>query len=123
MIEAQVRELAENRQGTEIPKPEAKAAFRIKGLGIRRGETALIYTIPSHTGSKPYQKGITLAEFEKAYSQLKRSGSLTASWFNQELPACAKEGSCNFTSLGGIFELLGVAKYSGRGEYKFEGRS
>lgn len=122
MIEAQIRELAENWQGATIPKPGAKAAFRIKGLGIRRGETALIYTISSYTGSKPYQKGITIAEFRKAYSNLKKR-EFNGPWFNQELPGCAKEGSCNFTSLGGILELLGVAKYSGRGVYKFEAPS
>lgn len=38
--------------GTAIPKPEAKAEFRIKGPGRRRGETAIIYTIPSHTGQE-----------------------------------------------------------------------
>ena len=123
MIENRVLELAQNSQGMEIPKPEAKEAFRIKGLGTRRGETALIYTIPSHTGKKPYQKGITISEFEKAYLELKKSGCLTKAWFNRQLPACAKEGSCNFTSLGGIFEMLGFAKYTGRGEYQYQVRS
>jgi len=36
------------RPGTEIPKPAAKGAFTIKGLGARRGESALIYRIPNH---------------------------------------------------------------------------
>jgi hypothetical protein len=68
MIESRIRELAQAHAGAEIPKPEAKAPFRIEGPGTRRGETALVYTIPSHTGEKPYQKGITMSEFKLAYS-------------------------------------------------------
>lgn len=64
MIRSQILESAKKKQGSEIPKPEAKDVFRIKGLGIRRGESALVYTIPSHTGKKPYEKGIALSEFE-----------------------------------------------------------
>lgn len=123
MVEQRVRELAESSIGTVIPKPKAKEAFRIKGLGVRRGGAALIYAIPSHTGKKPYQKGIAMSEFQKAYIQLTETRHFTSTWFNRALPACAKEGSCNFTSLGGVFELLGLAEYSAPGEYKLKGRS
>ena len=123
MIKQKIEDLAKEKQGLEIPKPQAKGDFRIKGLGIRRGEPALIYTIPSHTGKKPYQKGIAFSEFEKAFAEMKKSGLFTKSWFDRHLPGCSKEGSCNFTSMGGIFQLLGVAQYSGRGEYKLRDRS
>ena len=103
--------------GDVIPKPNAKESFLIKGMGKRRGEEALIYLIPSHTGRSPYQKGITLSEFDSAYSQLKTSGELTRQWFNLNLQKCAKEGACNFTTVGGIFELLKLAKYCGKGCY------
>lgn len=103
---------------TVIPKPAAKADFVVKGWGKRRGEEALIYYIPSHTHPHtPYQKGITVGEFRQAYDQLNRSGSLTRVWFNENMPKCAKEGGCNFTTIGGIFELLGIAKYSESGVY------
>ena len=105
--------------GTVIPKPEAKADFVVKGWGKRRGESALIYFIPNHRDSnKPHQKGITESEFEKAFSELLSSGAFTRHWFNQFLSNCAKEGACNFTTIGGIFGLLGEAAYSGRGVYE-----
>ena len=104
--------------GTVIPKPAAKANFLVKGTGTRRGERALIYTIPNHKNpDKPYQKGITATEIERAYQQLITSGRFNRDWFNRYLPGCSKEGGCNFTTIGGLFILLGVAKYAGSGEY------
>ena len=105
--------------GTVIPKPEAEADFVVKAWGRRRGETAPVYSIPNHRNpSKPYEKGITESEFEKALRELQNSGEFTRSWFNKHLAACAKEGACNYTTIGGIFELLGEAQYSSRGVYE-----
>jgi hypothetical protein len=108
--------------GTKIPKPEARADFIVKKVwGVRRGERALIYTIPNHrTPTKPYQKGITVSEWAAAFERLIEAGDLTRSWFEQSMPACAKEGGCNFTTIGGLFELLGYAEYDreGRGVYR-----
>ena len=104
--------------GIVIPKPEAKGDFTFKGWGKRRNQPALIYTIPNHAdAARPYEKGVTEREFEAAYNQLMRSDFLTREWFNNALPACAKEGGCNFTTIGGLFELLGLAEYSSRGRY------
>ncbi|TCN86471.1 hypothetical protein [Vibrio crassostreae] len=47
-MEKVIRELAKE-VGRVIQKPEMKTDFVIKGLGIRRGEEALIYRIPSHS--------------------------------------------------------------------------
>lgn len=111
-------DLALNHQGTEIPKPHAKAPFLIKRLGKRRGEQALIYQIPSHSEKTPfYEKGVTLTEFDMAHSQLMSTEKFTRDWFNTNLSACAKEGACNFTTIGGIFELIGIAKYQCIGTY------
>ncbi|HHF3171029.1 TPA: hypothetical protein ACPJ1O_004410 [Vibrio diabolicus] len=102
-MEKSIRELAKE-VGRVIPKPEAKADFVIKGIGRRRGEEALIYRIPSHSEKAPfYEKGVTLSEFQLAYSHLRESGYLTRTWFNKNLSACAKEGACNFTTIGGVF--------------------
>jgi len=114
-IQARLEELP---GGTVIPKPEAKGDFIIKGWGMRRGERALIYTIPNHkNSSKPHQKGITRSEWERAFERLQGTGEFTHLWFNTALPACAKEGSCNFTTIGGVFQLLGLAAYKRRGIY------
>jgi len=112
-------DFAEKHPGTEIPKPNAIAPFLIKRIGNRRGEPALIYQIPSHSEKSPfYEKGVTVTEFEKAYNQLLSTGEFTRGWFNSNLPACAKEGGCNYTTIGGVFELIGVAKYKCRGKYE-----
>ena len=108
---------------TVIPKPEATADFRVKGWGKRRGEPALIYTIPNHRdSSKPYEKGVTESEFTAAYDRLISNGELRREWFNTNLAACAKEGGCNFTTIGGIFQIIGIASYAERGVYHHVGK-
>ncbi|MDT8322094.1 MAG: hypothetical protein RQ826_16385 [Xanthomonadales bacterium] len=82
----------------------------------------MIYRIPNHRNpNHPYEKGITVSEFEAAARQLDGTGELNQSWFQKSLPGCAREGSCNFTTLGGIFELLGRAEYAGPGVYRRRG--
>jgi len=114
----------EIKPGTIIPKPAARADFVVKRVwGVRRGENALIYTIPNHnTPTKPYRKGITESEWVHAFEHLTDAGDFSRSWFERSMPACAKEGGCNFTTIGGIFELLGHATYE-RGTYRRNGPS
>ena len=105
--------------GTVIPKPEARGDFVVKGWGKRRGERALIYTIPNHRDPRrSYEKGINELEWKKAFDHLTKTSEFSSLWFQQSLTGCANEGSCNFTTIGGIFELLGDAKYVKRGVYK-----
>ena len=117
MVANRIRELIA--PGTVIPKPEAKAPFTVKEWASRRGEPALVYRIPNHSDpGRPHEKGVTESEFEKAFIQLRKSGEFTREWFNEHLPSCAREGGCNYTTIGGVFELLGEATYSSRGVYK-----
>ena len=105
--------------GTVIPKPAAKQPFKVKGVGTRRGEPALIYYVPNHKNpKKPNQKGINISEIETAYKQLVSNGTFTREWFRNNMPACNAEGGCNFTTIGGFFILLGEAEYIGNGEYR-----
>jgi len=105
--------------GATIPKPKATADFVVKGWGRRRGEHALVYFIPNHRDpGRPYEKGITTSDFEKAFAELRLSGVFTRSWFNEHLQACAKEGACNYTTIGGVFNILGEAAYVRRGTYE-----
>ena len=104
--------------GTVIPKPEARANSVAKRWGRRRGERALVYTIPNHRDERrPSEKGITESEWVQAYGHLTATGQLTRKWFEREMPECNREGGCNFTTIGGIFELLGIATYAQRGTY------
>ena len=105
--------------GTVIPKPAAKAAFKVKGWGRRRGEDSLIYYVPNHSvPTAPYEKGVTKSEWTKAFERLKYAGEFTSAWFEINMRPCANEGHCNFTTIGGIFQLLGIAVYSGPGVYR-----
>ena len=110
---------AEIHAGAMVPKPSAPESYRIKGWGRRRGEPALVYFIPNRGNPNyPHEKGVTETEFERAWHQLIRAGEFTRQWFNRELSGCAREGGCNFTTIGGIFELLGEASYSSQGIYR-----
>ena len=109
--------------GTVIPKPQARGDFIVKGWKRRRGERALIYTIPNHnTPTKPYSKGVTVSEWVQAFEHLIDAGDFSRSWFERSMSPCAKDGGCNFTTIGGIFELLGYATYD-RGAYRITRRS
>jgi hypothetical protein len=100
-------------RGTKIPKPISNRPYRIRGWGKSRGEDALVYEIPPKLAKrKPSTKRITESDFNSALSQLSATGKLTRKWFNENLPDCAKDGGCNFTTIGGIFELLGLARYT-----------
>jgi hypothetical protein len=80
--------------GVVIPKPKASADFKVKGWGTRRGERALIYQIPNHkTPGKPYQKGITVSEFEAAYRELQSSGEITRTWFKKNSQSAPKRAA------------------------------
>jgi len=104
--------------GIVIPKPKAKADYVVKGWGMRRGEAALIYRIPNHKNpSKPYEKGVNVGEWYKVYNCIINGEKFTRDWFNRNIPDCAEEGSCNFTTIGGIFQLLGLVDYE-HGIYK-----
>lgn len=104
--------------GMKIPKPKSQADFVVTGWGVRRNERALIYAIPNHkTPTKPYRKGIMESEWIQAFEQLIKAGDFSRKWFKDSMPACAKEGSCNFTTIGGVFEVLGYAAYA-RGNYR-----
>lgn len=105
--------------GTAIPKPAAKGNFIVKGVGIRRGEEAIVYFIPNNKSpEKPYEKGITKTEFETALAELNLNGEISRKWFSDTFPRSNKEGPCNFTTLGGFLILLNLAQYCGSGLYK-----
>ena len=96
--------------GILIPKPFSELPYTIKGYGMRREEKAVVYTIPGRKNpNDTHEKGINFSEFKKAFIQLDTSGELSSNWFKINLPECKKEGNCNFTTIGGIFEILGLA--------------
>ena len=108
------------RPGTIIPRPQSAREYRVVGWGQSRGEDALVYSIPTLlSGGKASKKRIKISDFKAAYDVLVKTGEFTYGWFKDNLPDCAKDGSCNFTTIGGIFELLGEAQYGHRGAYRW----
>ena len=66
--------------GAVIPKPQAHADFIVKGWGKRRGERALVYSIPNHSNpSRPHETGVTSSEWEQAFERVTSSGEFSAS--------------------------------------------
>ena len=105
--------------GTVVPKPAANKDFTVHGWGKRRKRPALIYNIPNHKSpEKPHRKGITREEWRHSVEQLLATGEFCLDWFKEHLPACYKEGSCNFTTIGGLMVHLGVARYARLGVYE-----
>lgn len=103
--------------GTAIPKPDTREPHRVKGWGQRRNEGALIYQMPNKKDpGRPHEKGITVSEWRAAWARLDKAGELSRLWFVEYLPACNNEGACNFTTVGGVFVLLGIARHE-RGRY------
>lgn len=78
--------------------------------------SSIPFRVMGNPGS-PNQKGVTVPEFEKAFGELQRSGNFTRDRFNKHLANCTKEGACNYTTIGGVFEFLGEAAYSKRSVY------
>lgn len=110
---------SEIRIGMSIPKPISDRNYQVIGWGKSRGEDALIYSIPSRSHDrKQSTKRLRLYDLKLAYEVLLNTGEFSRQWFNKNLPDCARDGGCNFTSIGGIFEMLGEAEYADRGIYR-----
>jgi len=105
--------------GITIPKPYSKGKYIVERWGISREEEALVYSIPKRPATKSQSmKRIRGSDFQAAYKVLNETGLFKSTWFDKYLPQCAKDGRCNFTTIGGIFELIGDAKYIQKGVYK-----
>jgi hypothetical protein len=105
--------------GIHIPKPQSANSAKLEGWCIRRGERALVYSMPNHSKpDKRHKKGVTVCELRQAYERLVATGEFTRSWFKEWMPDCNREGACNYTTIGSVFELVRVAKHSGPGVYR-----
>jgi hypothetical protein len=97
--------------GTAVPRPRVNC--EVSRFGVRKSEQALFYKSAHH------EKNIRRSEFEIAHKQLCGAGELTRKWFEQCMPVRAKQDPCNFTTMGGVFVLLGDALHDpGRGAYR-----
>jgi hypothetical protein len=104
--------------GTIIPKPRSTRPYCFMYWGKSRGEEAFVYGIPTKPGTnKSSTKRIPCSVFEEAYKVL-QTGEITKRWFVKTFPKVNKDGGCDFTTLGGVFQLLGLAEWSKEGVYR-----
>jgi len=105
--------------GTLIPKPEAVTEFRIKGWVDSPDGGALAYIIPSHADPhRPRSKTVSARRFKLSFARLMTTGELTRSCFKTTQTKKTDEGGCNFTTVGGLFCLLGFAEHAGKAAYR-----
>ena len=98
--------------GLKIPKPYAHSNYKIVKWAYKNGENIMYYSIPNKMNiNKPYIKSIKESDFKKAYAQLLETGSLNRKWFNKELQHDSYCHPCNYTTIGGVFELLKIVTY------------
>jgi hypothetical protein len=105
--------------GARIPKPQSYENYQVVRWDSSRGEEALVYRLPIRPGTKkPSEKRIPASAFITAYEVLQQTGKITRDWFRNNFPKLEADGTCNFTAIGGIFELLGEAFYAEPGIYR-----
>jgi hypothetical protein len=99
--------------GTRLPGTN----YVVKGFGKRRGEDALVYTIPNTRNPRARsEKGVAQSEWRRAQRQLMDTGELSRAWFSETMRSATAE-PCNFTVIGKVFVLLGLADYKERGRF------
>ncbi|MCM3721185.1 hypothetical protein [Solibacillus isronensis] len=87
--------------GMKFKKP------RVESEIIAINDKRIIYSI----GNKGNSKNITIEALENAFNEILTNGELSRTWFNKSYPSLAKTSPCNFTSLGGILEHIGLVEY------------
>ncbi len=92
--------------GTRIPRPRKDTV--IIDYRYIKGVECLSYRIGSDDEGQ-----LTKMDFDIAYSKLMNQSSITRDWFY----ATRNTKPCDYTTLGGIFILLGIATYIGKGTY------
>lgn len=104
---------------TAIPLPRSGEARFVKWSN-KQADRAIVYERPNrrNTNRHFYQRRVALSEFHAAYERLRETGEFTREWFQGP----RKGASSDFTVIGGIFELIGVATYAGPGTYRFPQR-
>lgn len=62
-------------------------------------------------GQNGNSKKVTYAVLEKCYDRLESTHEFSRAWFNATFPSIAKTSSCNFTTIGGLFQQFNLATY------------
>lgn len=95
--------------GTTIPKPKSKHKYEIRHWLHVDGEERLAYSIA--------RKSIPISWIRVSFERITETGELRTEWFRRSFYGGKDLGGCNFTTVGGLFCLIGIAEYSKPGLY------
>jgi len=95
--------------GTPIPKVDSTREYKIKQWSYRDGEERLSYTVAN--------KSIPVFWIRGCFEELRSTGELRTAWFRERFYHGKDLGGCNFTTIGGLFVLIGIAERAGAGFY------
>ena len=105
--------------GTIIQKPKSKKKYHFLGCGVSRGEESFVYELPTNPNTKrSSKKRIPCSAFNEAYKILLKNGEITKTWFASAFPKVNADGGCNFTTLGGVFQIIKLAEWINAGTYR-----
>ncbi len=86
---------------------------------MKKGEVALEYMIPpTRLRAKPNTKKIYRTEWIHACEHIERTGFYTRQIWKERFPEQAVSCPCNFTTIGGLLELAGIARRCARSTYQ-----
>lgn len=68
-------------------------------------------------GKAGNSKKVTFEEIESAIKAIEENGYINRSWHQINFPNISSSRPCNFTTIGGVLQELGVVDYVGRGRY------
>src|ERR1017187_2252716 len=95
--------------GTSIPKVESTKNYQIKAWYYKDGEEQFSYTVAN--------KAFPVSWICGCFEELRKTGELRTAWFRESFYDGEDLGGCNFTTIGGLFILIGIAKRARKGLY------
>ena len=113
-LKDRVVELQKN--NTPIPKTEDRYTYILKvSVGEIYGEKKDSFYYP--VGSSK-EKAVPFDTLYAAYQRLIGTGIFSRAWYKETFPAEERSRPCNFTTIGGVFVVLGFAEHMGNGVYR-----
>lgn len=103
------------KNNTPIPKPNTSARILKVAVANIHGEEkdSFYYSIGS---SK--KKPVPFDTLYAAYQRLTETGTFSRAWYKETFPVEVADCPCNFTTIGGVFIVLGFAEYMENGVYR-----
>ncbi len=97
--------------GTQIKKPSSVSS--VLKIEPNKENAFLKYSI----GKMGSSKTVSQEEFIEAFKKIKEDGYINRMWYVEKFPYQHKNKPCNFTTIGGVFEILKIVTYK-NGYYK-----